>query len=140
MLTRLVGEVRRQENVRLYRMLAEPASPTGALIGYTRVSTGGQRPDRQTHALTEAGCIRIFADKKSGKNIEREELWKALDHLRAGDTLVAPSLDRLGRSLQDLIAIVAIPGELDQRRTFWMPSPERQVRSSSKKAIGPAPY
>jgi hypothetical protein len=59
------------------------------------------------HALTEAGCIRIFADKKSGKNVEREELWKALDYLRAGDTLVVPSLDRLGRSLQDLIAIVA---------------------------------
>lgn len=85
----------------------EPAAPTGALIGYARVSTGGQRLDRQLHALTEAGCIRIFADKKSGKNVEREELRKALDYLRAGDTLVVPSLDRLGRSLQDLIAIVA---------------------------------
>ncbi|WP_240677429.1 recombinase family protein [Actinacidiphila soli] len=63
--------------------------------------------DRQVHALTEAGCIRIFADKKSGKNAEREELWKALDFLREGDTLVVPSLDRLGRSLQDLIAIVS---------------------------------
>ncbi|WP_433186827.1 recombinase family protein [Actinoallomurus sp. CA-150999] len=85
----------------------EPVAPTGALIGYARVSTGGQRLDRQMHALTEACCIRIFADKKSGKNIEREELWKALDYLRAGDTLVVPSLDRLGRSLQNLIAIVS---------------------------------
>ncbi|WP_329235081.1 recombinase family protein [Actinoallomurus sp. NBC_01490] len=88
-------------------LAAEPAASMGALIGYARVSTGGQRLDPQTHALTEAGCIRIFADKKSGKNVEREQLWKALDYLRAGDTLVVPSLDRLGRALQDLIAIVA---------------------------------
>ncbi|MFF0630714.1 recombinase family protein [Streptomyces sp. NPDC004296] len=51
-----------------------------------------------------AGC-RVFADKKFGKNAERKELWKALDYLREGDTL--PSLDRLGRSIQDLIAIVS---------------------------------
>ncbi|GAA2440348.1 recombinase family protein [Streptomyces glaucus] len=63
--------------------------------------------DRQIHALTEAGCIRIFSDKKSGKSAEREELWKALDYLRECDTLVVPSLDRLGRSIQDLIAIVS---------------------------------
>ncbi|WP_374195540.1 recombinase family protein [Streptomyces sp. ISL-87] len=63
--------------------------------------------DRQIHALSEAGCIRIFPDKKSGKNAEREELWAALDYLRPGDTLVVPSLDRLGRSIQDLIAIVS---------------------------------
>ncbi|WP_436840681.1 recombinase family protein [Streptomyces griseoloalbus] len=84
-----------------------PAVRTGALVGYARVSTKGQLLDRQIHALTEAGCIRIFTDKKSGKNAEREELWKALDYLREGDTLVVPSLDRLGRSIQDLIAIVS---------------------------------
>ncbi|MFJ1715546.1 recombinase family protein [Streptomyces sp. NPDC088260] len=76
-------------------------------MGYARVSTKGQLLDLQIHALTEAGCIRIFADKKSGKNAEREELWKALDYLREGDTLVVPSLDRLGSSIQDLIAIVS---------------------------------
>ncbi|MGW9596325.1 recombinase family protein [Streptomyces chartreusis] len=54
--------------------------------------------DRQIHGLTEAGCIQIFTDKKSGKNAEREELWRALDYLHEGDTLVVPSLDRLGRS------------------------------------------
>ncbi|MGA5823740.1 recombinase family protein [Kitasatospora sp. NPDC094028] len=48
-----------------------PAIRTGALVGYARVSTKGQLLDRQIHALTEAGCIRIFADKKSGKNTER---------------------------------------------------------------------
>ncbi|MGY0060900.1 recombinase family protein [Streptomyces sp. LZ34] len=84
-----------------------PAVRTGGLVGYARVSTKGQLLDRQIHALTEAGCIRIFADKKSGKNAEREELRKSLDYLREGDTLVVPSLDRLGRSLQDLIAIVS---------------------------------
>jgi DNA invertase Pin-like site-specific DNA recombinase len=84
-----------------------PAVRTGSLVGYARVSTKGQLLDRQLHALTEARCIRIYADKKSGKNAEREELWKALDFLREGDTLVVPSLDRLGRSIQDLIAIVS---------------------------------
>lgn len=84
-----------------------PAVRTGGLVGYARVSTKGQLLDRQIHALTEAGCIRIFADKKSGKNTEREELRKALDYLREGDTFVVPSLDRLGRSIQDLIAIVS---------------------------------
>jgi DNA invertase Pin-like site-specific DNA recombinase len=88
-------------------LAAEPAVLSGALIGYARVSTKDQFLDRQITALTEAGCIRIFADKKSGKNVEREELWKAHDYLREGDTLVVSSLDRLGRSLQDLIAIVA---------------------------------
>lgn len=87
-------------------LAAEPAL-TGALIGYARVSTAGQLLDRQMHALETAGCTRIFADKKSGKDAERAELWKALDYMRPGDTLVVPSLDRLGRSLQDLIAIVA---------------------------------
>lgn len=58
----------------------------------------GQLLDRQLHALTAAGCQKIFADKKFGKNAEREELWRCLEYLRPGDTLVAPALDRLGRS------------------------------------------
>ena len=85
----------------------EPANLTGALIGYARVSTSGQILDRQTRALTEAGCIRVFADKLSGKTADRPELAACLDYLRAGDTLVVPSLDRLSRSLQDLITLVA---------------------------------
>jgi DNA invertase Pin-like site-specific DNA recombinase len=85
----------------------EPANLTGALIGYARVSTSGQILDRQTRALTEAGCLRVFADKLSGKTADRPELVACLDYLRAGDTLVIPSLDRLSRSLQDLITIVA---------------------------------
>ncbi|MFJ6752773.1 recombinase family protein [Streptomyces sp. NPDC091266] len=94
-------------------LAAFPAGEGGARIGYTRVSTKGQKLDRQIAALEAAGCARAFADKKSGKNAERDELSKALDYLRPGDSLVVPSLDRLGRSIQDLIAIV---GGLRERR------------------------
>ncbi|WP_280392799.1 recombinase family protein [Nocardia wallacei] len=85
----------------------DPIGGGGALVGYARVSTTGQLLDRQLHALTVAGCQKVFADKASGKNTDREELWRCLEYLRPGDTLVVPALDRLGRSLQDLIAIVA---------------------------------
>src|SRR5256884_9080819 len=84
----------------------EPAVRTGALIGYARVSTSGQLLDRKQHALAEAGCLRVFADKLSGKSADRPELAACLDYLRPGDTLVVPSLDRLSPSLADLIAIV----------------------------------
>jgi len=93
-------------------LAAEPAVLTGALIGYARVGTRDQNLDRQTDALTEAGCMRIFADKKSGKSANRPELEKALDFMRPGDTLVVASLDRLSRSLQDLISMVAELREL----------------------------
>ncbi|MFD3614266.1 recombinase family protein [Streptomyces sp. NPDC058676] len=86
---------------------AFPSNSSGARVGYARVSTKGQLLDRQIAALNAAGCVRFFADKRSGKNAEREELWKCLDYLRPGDTLVVPSLDRLGRSIQDLISIVS---------------------------------
>lgn len=85
--------------------LLAPVGGGGALIGYARVSTKGQNLDRQIAALRTAGCQRIFSDKKSGKNAEREELQNALNYLRPNDTLVVPSLDRLGRSIQDLINI-----------------------------------
>lgn len=84
-----------------------PAARTGARVGYARLSARGQLLDEQIHALTEAGCVRVFADRKSGKSTEREELWNALESLRAGDTLVVPSLDRLGDSIQDLVAVVS---------------------------------
>ena len=73
------------------------------LIGYARVSTDDQSLDLQRDALTEAGCERIFEDTASGAG-ERPKLQQAFSHLRAGDTLVVWRLDRLGRSLKDLIA------------------------------------
>jgi Resolvase, N terminal domain len=88
-------------------LAAEPANLAGALIRYARVSTSGQNLDRQARALIGAGCIRIFAGKQPGKTVGRPELAARLDYLRAGDTLVVPSLDRLSRSLPDLITIVA---------------------------------
>ena len=85
----------------------EPAVLTGALIGYARVSTADQILDRQTRALAEVGCLRVFAEKRTGRTAERPELQACLDYLRPGDTLVVVSLDRLSRSLADLITLVA---------------------------------
>ncbi|MFE3028374.1 recombinase family protein [Nocardia tengchongensis] len=85
----------------------DPIGGGGALVGYARVSTTDQLLDRQLLALTAAGCQKVFADKKFGKNAEREELQRCLEYLRPGDTLVVPALDRLSRSMQDLLAIVA---------------------------------
>jgi len=90
----------------------QPARSSGVLIGYARVSTAGQLLDRQTRALAEAGCVKVFADQLSGRGVDRPQLQACLDYLRAGDTLVVPSLDRLSRSLQDLITLI---GELRRR-------------------------
>lgn len=85
-----------------------PASGVGggALVGYARVSTRDQKLDRQLRALEAVGCVKVFADKKSGKNAQRPELKACLAYLRPGDTLVVSALDRLARSLQDLITLV----------------------------------
>jgi len=73
-------------------------------IGYGRVSTRDQNPDAQHDALTTAGCEQIFIDKASGKLARRPELDKALlVARRPGDQLVVTKLDRLGRSLENLI-------------------------------------
>jgi DNA invertase Pin-like site-specific DNA recombinase len=73
------------------------------LIGYARVSTHDQTLNLQLDRLEEAGCTRIFEDHISGTKAERPGLADALSHLRAGDTLVVWRLDRLGRSLRNLI-------------------------------------
>jgi len=92
---------------RAARSPSRACCPHRAFIGYARVSARDQNLDRQIDALTAAGCLRVFADQKSGKTSARPELDKALDFMRPGDTLVVASLDRLSRSLQDLIAMVA---------------------------------
>jgi DNA invertase Pin-like site-specific DNA recombinase len=73
------------------------------LIGYARVSTFDQNPDLQKDALEKAGCEKIFTDTISGTVAQRPGLTKAKEQLRQGDTLVVWRLDRLGRSLKDLI-------------------------------------
>lgn len=85
----------------------EPATPSGLLVGYGRVSTPGQNLDRQRRALEAAGCAKVFLDIGSGRDAERPELAAARAYQRPGDTLVVPSLDRLSRSLADLIGLVA---------------------------------
>ena len=76
------------------------------LIGYARVSTDDQNLDLQRDALTQAGCEKILEDHQSGAKAERPGLKSALEYAREGDTLVVWRLDRLGRSLKDLIEMV----------------------------------
>jgi DNA invertase Pin-like site-specific DNA recombinase len=82
------------------------------LIGYARVSTQDQNLDLQIDALTKAGCKKIFDDKISGSRAERPGLAKALEILREGDTLAVWKLDRLGRSVKNLVDLV---GELHKQ-------------------------
>ncbi|MGJ8678295.1 MAG: recombinase family protein [Akkermansiaceae bacterium] len=72
-------------------------------IGYARVSTDEQSPELQIDALKSAGCERIYVDTVSGAKSDRPELEQLKSILRKGDTLVVWRLDRLGRSLKDLI-------------------------------------
>ena len=76
------------------------------LIGYARVSTDDQHLDLQRDALQKAGCERVFEDTASGSKTERTGLAALLASLRKGDTVVIWRLDRLGRSLKDLIGLV----------------------------------
>ena len=86
----------------------------GQRIGYARVSTDDQNLDLQHDALRKAGIAddRLYSDTASGKDADRKELLACLKALREGDTLVVWRLDRLGRSLPDLVRIV---GELEQK-------------------------
>ncbi|WP_431031027.1 recombinase family protein [Plantibacter sp. RU18] len=82
-------------------------------VGYSRVSTRDQHPEAQHDALAAAGCDRLFVDTASGALARRPELEKALLSVnREGDQLVVTKLDRLGRSLENLIDLV---NQLDSR-------------------------
>src|SRR5437763_1901671 len=72
-------------------------------VGYARVSTQDQTLNLQQDALEKIGCRKIFTDTASGAKAERKGLEEALEYVREGDTLVVWRLDRLGRSLKDLI-------------------------------------
>jgi len=76
------------------------------LIGYARVSTQDQKPELQLDALREVGCEKIFEEKASGAKRDRPELMNAINYVREGDTLVVWKLDRLARSLKQLIETV----------------------------------
>ena len=80
------------------------------LVGYARVSTQDQDLALQLDALTAAGCERVFTEKASGAQRERPQLQAALGYMRPGDTLVVWKLDRLARSLKQLIVTVEALG------------------------------
>ena len=75
-------------------------------LGYARISTENQRFDRQIESLTASGVERIYQDIESGGRRKRGELDRMLEQLRTGDLVVVETLDRLSRSLRDLLEIV----------------------------------
>ena len=77
------------------------------LLGYARVSKGDEQNNvLQVKALRAAGCQRLFEEVASGGRWDRPELHRMLDHLRKGDTVVVWKLDRLSRSLKDVLHIM----------------------------------
>jgi DNA invertase Pin-like site-specific DNA recombinase len=76
------------------------------LIGYARVSTQDQDTDAQIAALKSSGCELIFQEKASGGRWDRPELHRLLEQLRKGDVLVVWKLDRLSRSLKDVLLLM----------------------------------
>ncbi|MFT5295900.1 MAG: DNA invertase Pin-like site-specific DNA recombinase [Colwellia sp.] len=75
-------------------------------IGYARVSTVEQNASSQLDALNDSLCERIYIEKCSGKSKTRPELERMMDTLRKGDIVIVQRLDRLGRSLKNLIELL----------------------------------
>jgi len=97
-------------------------------IGYARVSTNDQDTQLQIDALNAASCERIYEEKQSGAKKDRAELQHCLMSLREGDVLIVWKLDRLGRSLQHLIDIVA---DLEKRKVGFQSLTENIDTTSS---------
>lgn len=76
-------------------------------IGYARVSTKEQSLNLQEDALIKAGCEKIYSEKITGTTTSRPQLDEMLSHLRKGDIIIVWKLDRLGRSLRDLVKIIS---------------------------------
>lgn len=90
-------------------MASTPAHPPGGLeLGYARVSTTKQSLERQLDALADTGLPdeRIYVDMKTGATVDRPGLTKLLEYARPGDTIVAYTLDRLGRNLGEVLNLV----------------------------------
>jgi DNA invertase Pin-like site-specific DNA recombinase len=77
-------------------------------IGYARVSTEDQNLRLQQEALQKAGCQKIYQEKVSGAQVKRRALEELLNNIRPGDRLVVCKLDRLGRSLKELVKIIEV--------------------------------
>lgn len=100
----------------------------GKRIGYARISTDDQKFDLQLDALVKTGVDDIYKDILSGKNCDRPQLAECLRALRAGDTLVVWRLDRLARSMKDLISITA---QLEERGVLFESITERMDTGSA---------
>jgi DNA invertase Pin-like site-specific DNA recombinase len=98
---------------RLCKLIPDFRKEFGMLVGYARVSTQDQNPELQLDALSGAGCEKIYQEKASGAQRERPQLMAVLDYLRPGDALAVWKLDRLARSLKQLIETVEL---LDARQ------------------------
>jgi DNA invertase Pin-like site-specific DNA recombinase len=98
-----------------------------AIVGYARVFTSDQDLAGQKHRLQAAGACRVFEDVTSGKSLERPGLAELLNYLRPGDTLAVVRLDRLGRSLRELLDIV----EALNKREVALLSLEEKLDTSS---------
>jgi len=96
-------------------------------IGYARVSTVDQNPELQRQALLAAGCERIFTDKVSGAAVIKPGLEDAIRHMRAGDTLCVWRLDRLSRSLTELLHM----SERLQKQDFGLLSVTEAIDTTS---------
>jgi DNA invertase Pin-like site-specific DNA recombinase len=88
-----------------------------AVFGYARVSSVDQNLDSQKDELKKYGCSKIFFEKISGKNTLRPELNKLVDSLRKNDVVVVYKLDRLAKSLKDLIELVSL---LDDKKVEFV--------------------
>jgi DNA invertase Pin-like site-specific DNA recombinase len=97
-------------------------------IGYVRVSTQDQNLSLQIDALQAAGCHHWYEEKMSGTKMNRPELLNALKALRKGDTLVVWKLDRLGRSLKDLLQIIS---DLQEREISFLSLMDKLDTSSA---------
>ena len=75
-------------------------------IAYARVSTTSQETTRQTRAFEQQGIDKVFIDKASGKNAEREQLKKMLGFIREGDVVIVESISRIARNTKDLLDII----------------------------------
>jgi DNA invertase Pin-like site-specific DNA recombinase len=84
----------------------ENRRPMSHILGYARVSTDDQDLAGQRQRLESIGALRIFEDVVSGKIFERPGLTELLGYIRPGDTLAVVRLDRLGRSLRELLDVV----------------------------------
>jgi DNA invertase Pin-like site-specific DNA recombinase len=104
----------------------------GDILGYARVSTDDQDLEGQRQRLKKPGAIRIFEDVMSGKRFERPGLTQLLDYARPNDCLPIVRLDRLGRSLRELLEVVDL---LKERRIHFQSFEEKIDTSSAAREL-----